>query len=163
MATHERNLLKMAFTTDFSQIKEHPEFKAQPYEMIVFDAREETNRNGNQCIVIDYVVRNDIRQDMQNMHLWDRQYKTSTGKYHNGILMGKAKAFGIKEGKQYESFEAFLNDFKGKTAKVTVKLTEYGAEARYTNPSALPECHHVWKEKTEATPAAYIGPEDLPF
>ncbi|XHB95921.1 hypothetical protein AAFF39_03840 [Lactococcus garvieae] len=36
----------MAFTTDFSQVQEHAEFKEQPYEMVVFDAKEEPNKNG---------------------------------------------------------------------------------------------------------------------
>lgn len=115
------------FTTDFSEVKEHAEFKEQPYEMIVYDAYEAVNeRNGKKRVVIDYVVRNDIKQEMQNYHLWDEQYPNSqTGKYHIGILMGKAKALGIKEGQHYDSFEAFLNDFKGRTAKVTVKLDEF--------------------------------------
>ena len=73
----------MAFTTDFSQVQEHVEFK-EPYEMIVFDAKEEPNFNGKKRIVIDFVVRNDVKQEKQNAHLWDEQYPlTSTGKYHN--------------------------------------------------------------------------------
>lgn len=153
----------MSFTTDFSQVQEHPEFKAQPYEMIVYDAREETNKNGKTCVLIDYVVRNDVRQEMQNMHLWSRQYKMSDNKYHNGILMGKAKALGIQEGRQYADFDAFLKDFVNKTAKVTVKLGDFGPEARFVNPSALPDCHHVWKEKVESAKADEIETDDLPF
>lgn len=64
----------MAFTTDFSQVQEHAEFKEQPYEMIVFDVKEEPNKNGKKRIVIDFVVRNDVKQEKQNAHLWDEQY-----------------------------------------------------------------------------------------
>lgn len=31
------------FTTDFSEVKEHAEFKEQPYEMIVYDAYQARN------------------------------------------------------------------------------------------------------------------------
>ncbi len=157
------------FTTDFSEVKEHAEFKEQPYEMIVYDAYEAVNdRNGKKRVVIDYVVRNDIKQDMQNYHLWDEQYPNSqTGKYHIGILMGKAKALGIKEGQHYDSFEAFLNDFKGRTAKVTVKLDEYNGnkypKVRYANQSDVPDSHHIWKEKTTGFTQAEIEEDDLPF
>ncbi len=157
------------FTTDFSEVKEHAEFKEQPYEMIVYDAYEAINdRNGKKRIVIDYVVRNDIKQEMQNFHLWDEQYPNSqTGKYHIGILMGKAKALGIKEGQHYDSFEAFLNDFKGRTAKVTVKLDEYNGnkypKVRYANQSEVPNSQHVWKEKTTGFTQAEIKEDDLPF
>ncbi len=158
----------MAFTTDFSQVQEHAEFKEQPYEMVVFDAKEEPNKNGKKRVVIDFVVRNDVKQEKQNAHLWDEQYPlTDTGKYHNGILMGKAKALGIPEGKQYETFEAFLADFKGKTAKVTVKLEEFNGKknpkVRYMNASELPTCHHVWKEKAPAANTPNLDPDDLPF
>lgn len=156
----------MGFTTDFSDVKEYQEFKEQDYEMIVFDAYEAENKNGKMRVVIDYVVRNDVQQEKQNAHLWDEQYKsTQTGKYHFGILMGKAKALGIPEGKNYDSFEQFLNDFKGRTAKVRVKLEEYNGEkypkVRFTNPSDLQSCHHVWKEQTDA--ATTIAEDDLPF
>ncbi|HEO7869118.1 DUF669 domain-containing protein [Streptococcus agalactiae] len=157
------------FTTDFSEVKEHAEFKEQPYEMIVYDAYEAVNdRNGKKRVVIDYVVRNDIKQEMQNYHLWDEQYPNSqTGKYHIGILMGKAKALGIKEGQHYDSFEAFLNDFKGRTAKVTVKLDEYNGnkypKVRYANQSEVPNSQHVWKEKTTGFTQAEIKEDDLPF
>lgn len=157
------------FTTDFSEVKEHAEFKEQPYEMIVYDAYEAINdRNGKKRIVIDYVVRNDIKQEMQNFHLWDEQYPNSqTGKYHIGILMGKAKALGIKEGQHYDSFEAFLNDFKGRTAKVTVKLDEYNGnkypKVRYANQSDVPDSHHVWKEKATGFTQTEIKEDDLPF
>lgn len=156
----------MGFTTDFSDVKEYQEFKEQDYEMIVFDAYEAENKNGKMRVVIDYVVRNDVQQEKQNAHLWDEQYKsTQTGKYHFGILMGKAKALGIPEGKNYDSFEQFLNDFKGRTAKVRVKLEEYNGEkypkVRFTNPSDLQSCHHVWKEQTDA--ATVIEEDDLPF
>ncbi|HEN0601761.1 TPA: DUF669 domain-containing protein [Streptococcus agalactiae] len=157
------------FTTDFSEVKEHAEFKEQPYEMIVFDAYEAVNeRNNKKRVVIDYVVRNDIKQEMQNFHLWDEQYPNSqTGKYHIGILMGKAKALGIKEGQHYDSFEAFLNDFKGRTAKVTVKLDEYNGnkypKVHYANQSEVPNSQHVWKEKTTGFTQAEIKDDDLPF
>ncbi|HEQ4108088.1 TPA: DUF669 domain-containing protein [Streptococcus pyogenes] len=157
------------FTTDFSEVKEHAEFKEQPYEMIVYDAYEAVNeRNGKKRVVIDYVVRNDIKQEMQNYHLWDEQYPNSqTGKYHIGILMGKAKALGIKEGQHYDSFEAFLNDFKGRTAKVTVKLDEYNGnkypKVRYANQSDVPNSYHVWKEKATGFTQAETEEDDLPF
>lgn len=157
----------MGFTTDFSEVKEFSDFKEQDYEMIVFDAYEAENKNNKMRVVIDYVVRNDVQQEKQNAHLWDEQYKSSqTGKYHMGILMGKAKALGIPEGKHYDSFEAFLNDFKGRTAKIRVKLEEYNGDkypkVRYTNPTDIPSCRHVWKEKTGAV-STTINEDELPF
>lgn len=156
------------FTTDFSNVQEFSEFKEQPYEMIVFDAYEAPNNNGKMRVVIDYVVRNDVQQEKQNAHLWDEQYRQKdTNKYHMGILMGKAKALGIPEGKHYDSFEVFLNDFKGRVAKVTVKLDEYNGEkrpkARFTNTSDFPSCHHVWKEKNNNLQATDLKDDELPF
>lgn len=155
------------FTTDFSNVQEFSEFKAQPYEMIVFDAYESANVNGKMRIVIDYVVRNDVKQEKQNAHLWDEQYRQKeTNKYHMGILMGKAKALGIPEGKHYDSFEAFLNDFKGRVAKVTVKLDEYNGQKRpkvnFVNASEFPNPHHTWKEKKNEQVFS-IQEDDLPF
>ena len=158
----------MAFTTDFSQVQEYSEFKAQPYEMIVVDAYEGVNDyNGKKRIVIDYVVRNDVQQEKQNAHLWDEQYPSrETGKYHNGILMGKIKALGIQEGKSYESLDAMLKDLIGKTAKVTVKLDEYNGKVRpkvrFTNPTEFPNVQHEWKNKPEIA-ATQIEEDDLPF
>ena len=158
----------MAFTTDFSQVTEYAEFKAQPYEMIVFDAYEAVNeRNGKKRIVIDYVVRNDVQQEKQNSHLWDEQYPSrETGKYHNGILMGKVKALGIQEGKSYADLNAMLKDLIGKPAKIVVKLEEYNGNSypkvRYTNATDLPNVQHQWKEQP-ALAATQIEEDDLPF
>ena len=157
----------MAFTTDFSQVQEYADFKEQDYEMIVFDAKEDTNKNGKKRIVIDYVVRNDVQQDKQNSHLWDEQYPSKdTGKYHIGVLMGKVKALGIQEGKSYASLDALLKDMIGRPAKIRVKLEEYNgnhySKVRYTNATNFPNIAHQWKEANPAT-VTEIQEDDLPF
>lgn len=158
----------MAFTTDFSEVQEFADFKAKEYEMIVFDAYEEENKDGtNKAVVIDYVVRNDVDQDKQNAHLWDRQWRSKeTGKYHMGFLMGKAKALGIPEGKKYNNMEEFLADFKGRAAKIKVKLEEYNGQeyprVQYTNATAFPQINHEWKE-APAGAGLDIQDDDLPF
>lgn len=159
----------MAFTTDFSNIKEFSDFKEKFYEMIVYDAYEDVSQGGKKHIVIDYVVRNDIDQDKQNAHLWDRQYRMrDTGKYHVGILMSKVKALGIQEGKSYESIEDLLKDFIGRPAKIKIELQEYNGQkyprAKYTNATDFPNVQHQWKDKpTFGISADNLKEDELPF
>ncbi|XHB95920.1 hypothetical protein AAFF39_03835 [Lactococcus garvieae] len=59
-----------------------------------------------------------MKQEKQNAHLWDEQYPlTDTGKYHNGILMGKAKALGIPEGNNTKHLKLSLQILKEKLQK----------------------------------------------
>lgn len=157
----------MAFTTDFSQVQEFTEFKEQDYEMIVFDAYEQPNKNGKKRIVIDYVVRNDVKQEKQNAHLWDEQYPSKdTGKYHMGMLMGKVKALGIPEGKSYQTLDDLLKDMINRPARVRVKLEEYNGnkypKVRFTNKTEMTNVQHQWKEPINVE-VTEIAEDDLPF
>lgn len=156
----------MAFTTDFSNVNEYAEFKAQDYEMVVVDAREEEyGQEGKKRITIEFVVRNDVDQEKKNAHLWDSHYKgRETGKYNMDIIMGRAKALGFEEGKEYQTLEAFLKDFVGRTARVRVKLEEYNGNenprVHFLNPTKFPENNHIFNKPVDAP---VIVEEDLPF
>ena len=157
------------FTTDFSNVKEFTEFKEQFYEFIVKDIYEEQAKSGNMGVIIELVVRNDVKQEMQNFRIWDSQYKVlSTGKYDFDKLMAKASAF-IGQTKNYSSFEEFLNDFKGRVAKGKVFLDDFNGKKTpkiaYFNKTDFPNIAHKWKEKTDSAgfSQANIQEDDLPF
>lgn len=157
------------FTTDFSNVKEFTEFKEQFYEFIVKDIYEEPAKSGNMGVIIDLVVRNDVKQEKQNAHVWNSQYKVlSTGKYDFDKLMGKASAF-IGQTKNYSSFEEFLNDFKGKVAKGKVYLDDFNGKKNpkiaYFNKTDFPNIAHVWKEPNNPNglSQADLKDDDLPF
>lgn len=89
-----------------------------------------------------------------------------------------AKTFGLQDGKDYASFEDFLNDFSGKVAKVQVKNeeSEYNGK-KYENTnikkfeaSAFPQLQHVWKTNSKEETSDFgpsssidISDDDLPF
>lgn len=159
----------MAFTTNYSNIQEYQEFKEQFYEFIVKDAYEEKAKSGNHCITLELVVRNDVKQEMQNFRIWDRLYRlTATNKYDIEKLMKKGGSF-IGQEKSYETFEDFINDFKGRVAKGKVFLEEFNGKKTpkvgFFTKTDFPNIAHKWKEKTDSTgfSQANIQEDDLPF
>ena len=160
----------MAFTTDFSEVQEFKSFEEKFYEFIVKDAYEEPTQSGtNHSVTLELVVRNDVKQDMQNFRVWDRQYRlTATNKYDLKQLMGKASAF-IGQEKNYATFEDFINDFKGRAAKGKIKLDNYNGKitpkVQFFNKTDFPNIAHKWKEKTDSAgfSQANIQEDDLPF
>ena len=159
----------MAFTTNYSNIQEYQEFKEQFYEFIVKDVYEEQSKNGNHCITLELVVRNDVKQEMQNFRIWDRLYRlTATNKYDIEKLMKKGASF-IGQEKSYETFEDFINDFKGRAAKGKVFLEEFNGKKKpkvgFFTKTDYPNIAHTWKEKTDSAgfSQANIQEDDLPF
>ncbi|ESV55137.1 hypothetical protein SAG0136_07945 [Streptococcus agalactiae LMG 14747] len=157
----------MAFTTDYSNITEYADWKVQDYEIIVKDVYETTAGTGTKGLVIESVVRNDVKQEKQNAHIWDRHWhRRDTQKFDFASLMRIASALGIPEGKNFNSFEDFMNEFIGKTAKVRIRLREYNGEKQpdvhYYNKTDFPQINHTWKEAVNTTSAPTQEP-DLPF
>ena len=93
--------------------------------------------------------------------------------------MALAKNFGLPDGKNYDSFDKFLEDFALRTAKVRVKneQSEYNGKT-YDNtnikkfgPSEYPDLQHQWKKKDSSqtdfgrdnSSSINATDDDLPF
>lgn len=109
------------FTTDFSEVNDFGGVADGTYEAVVKKAEEGVNKNGKSRINFDLVIRRDVDQKFGGAHIFDEMYPSKeTGKYNKGILMTFAKAAGMEDGKSYDDFEDFLNDFVGRPVKVSV-------------------------------------------
>ena len=138
------------------------------YEVIVSKAFEDQAKSGTGFINLHLVIRNDIvGQPQQNRYIFGSIWQSKdTGQYNAGMLNAVAKALKIENGKRYNSMEELLNDFKGKTCKVTIKHEEYNgytnANVKAWEASGYQGCNHVFKED----PMAGFKPadnDDVPF
>lgn len=158
----------MGFTTDYSGITEYADWKVQDYEVVIKDVYETTASTGTTGLVIESVVRNDVKQEKQNAHLWDRHWqRRDTQKYDFKSIMKIANALGIPEGKNYNTFEEFLKEFINKPAKIRIKLREYNGEKQpevhYYNKTEFKDINHTWKEQNLPDQTATTEEPDLPF
>jgi len=163
----------MGFKVDYSEAQEFGTVADGDYEVVVFNAHEDATKGGAEFINFDLIIRNDVNQQYKNSHLFHRVWKSKeNGKYNKGMVMALAKAFGLPDGKDYRSFEDFLNDFATRVAKVRVKneKSEYnGKEYENTNikkfgTSEYPSLQHRFKDAAESpTSTIDIQDDDLPF
>ena len=166
----------MAFTLDFSKADEG-NVADGTYETVISTVAEDAAKTGTEFLNFDLIVRNDVDQKFKNSHIFQKIYRNKeTGKYPEGRLMAIAKAAGLNDGKHYNSFEDFCNDFQGQPIQVTVRTntSEYQGKT-YTDlnvtrggwkKTAFPQVQHQWKkgmEPTSATPAVDVSDDDLPF
>ncbi len=122
------------------------------YEVIVAKAFEDAAKSGTMFINLHLVVRNDIDQKYKNKYIFANIWQSKdTGQYHPGMLNTVAKALRIENGKTYHSLEELLNDFKGRTARVTVKHEEYNGRTyervKAWEPSRFSTCNHQFKNE----------------
>lgn len=170
--------MNMGFKVDYNEAQDFGNVADGDYEVVVFNVTEEATKNGAENINFDLVIRNDVNQSYKNSHLFHKIWKSKeTGKYNLGAVMAMAKNFGLPDGKNYESFDAFLQDFALRTAKVRVKneQSEYNGKT-YDNTnikkfgqSAFPEMQHQFKKKESPQndfgrdSSINISDDDLPF
>lgn len=163
----------MGFKVDYSEAQEFGTVADGDYEVVVFNAHEDATKGGAEFINFDLIIRNDIQQSFKNSHLFHRVWKSKeTNKYNKGMVMALAKAFQLPDGKEYQSFDDFLNDFAMRVGKVRVKNeeSEYNGK-KYENTnikkfgsSEFPNLQHQFKSKTESPASAItIQDDDLPF
>lgn len=144
--------------------------KEGDYEILVAKAKQDQTKGGTDCINMQLVVRNDIDQQYKNKCIFNSMFKgRETGQYHSGMLNTMAKALKIENGKRYDSLDALLADFVGKTAKVTIKHETYNDKTnervKAWKATDFTACNHVFKDKDAAVTG--ISPvddgEEIPF
>lgn len=168
------------FKVDYKEAQEFGNVADGDYEVVIFNVTEEATKSGAENINFDMVIRNDIDQKYKNSHLFHKVWKAKeTGKYNLGAVMALAKNFGLPDGKSYESFDKFLEDFALRTAKVRVKneQSEYNGKT-YDNTnikkfgaSDFPDLQHQWKKKESSQTdfgrdngsSINVTEDDLPF
>lgn len=174
----------MSFKVDYSKITD-TNVENGDYEVLISNVEEGANQNtGAEYVNFDMVIRNDISdQKFQNAHVFHRIYRNKkTGEYPDSMIFQIAKAAGMEDGKQYNSFEDFMNDMVGKPLKVRVRneSSEYKGKT-YENLNVkrwgktnFPSVQHVWPDKMKpqnnTNPQAAqnketidIQDDDLPF
>lgn len=162
-----------AFKVDYNEAQEFGNVADGDYEVVVARVNEDATKGGAEFINFDLVIRNDISQPFANSHVFHKIWKAKeTGKYNRGSVMNLAKMFQLPDGKEYPSFEDFLNDFHLKTAKIRVKneTSEYNGKT-YENLNvkkfgltSFPSLQHQFKGSVAPTrPSIDISDDDLPF
>ncbi len=139
------------------------------YEVVVTKAFEDATPNGAIFINLHLVVRNDIDQANKNRYVFGSIWQSKeTGQYHPGMINTVAKALRIENGKRFNTLQEMLNDFVGKTARVTVKHEEYNGKtnARIQNweQSRFIQCNHQFKlEDIQLEGLHPVSNDDIPF
>ncbi|WP_283679931.1 DUF669 domain-containing protein [Lentilactobacillus sp. Marseille-Q4993] len=170
----------MSFKIDYSKISD-TNVQDGDYEVLISKVEEGANPNtGSEYVNFDMVIRNDIAdQKFQNAHVFYRVYRNKqTGEYPDSMIFQVAKAAGMNDGKQYNSFEEFMNDMAGKPLKVRVKneTSDYKGKT-YENLNVkrwgithYPDVQHQWptdmqpQSATKNTDDAItIDDEEMPF
>lgn len=161
------------FKIDYEDIKEFGDLEPGEYEVVVHTAIENVTNNGAIFMDIQLVVRNDIQQKFKNFRIFHKVFQSKAdGQYHMGFINAMAKAFQIPDGKQLNSVDALLNEFKGKAAKVRIDNREYNgkkyAEVKQWYVSSFPQVNHQWKgADSPNTPGVQdfhpISNDDVPF
>ncbi|HZJ77135.1 MAG TPA: DUF669 domain-containing protein [Oscillospiraceae bacterium] len=147
--------------TDFGTIEEGE------YEVIVTKAFEDAARSGTLFINLHLVIRNDIEQPNKNRYIFGSIWQSKqTGEYHSGMINAVAKALRIENGKKFNTLEELLEDFLGKTARVTVGHEEYNgktnARVQKWEQSKFEICNHQFKN-IDTEGFTTINDDDLPF
>lgn len=174
----------MAFVMDYSKATEGGVTDGT-YEVVIKSAQFKLTKNEKQYINFDLVIRNDIEQHYQNMHIFSKDWpKKGTRDYNMGYLLMIGMNAGIPDKKKFASIDDMLADLAGKPVKVSVKNedSEYNGNT-YTNlniekwaKSNFPEVQHKWKAENggsddtqmadpfaESSESVNISDDDLPF
>ncbi len=138
------------------------------YEVVVAKAFEDVSKNGSVFINLHLVVRNDIDQKYKNKYIFASIWQSKeTGQYHSGMINTVAKALQIENGKKFNTLEELLDDFKFKTARVTVGHEEYNnkvsARVQRWEQSNFETCNHQFKKEKFAGFTEDTNEDDIPF
>jgi len=162
------------FTLDFSQANDG-NIADGTYEAVINHVNEDAASTGSEFLNFDLIVRNDIDQPYKNSHIFHRIWRAkATGKYNQGMIMAIAKAASMQNGKHYNDFDDFMDDYAHQPVKVTIKneTSEYNGKT-YENVNVkrwqttdFPQVAHQWKKgkaPNQAPDNIKIDNEDLPF
>lgn len=171
----------MGFSNNYSEARENT-FDTKPegeYEVIIKDIREHeyTNKDGEKKsrLAVKLLIRNDVDQPCKNGWLFhsyfQRKTPTKQDECTSGFsfdqLMWLAKQAGVPDGKNYESFEEFLNDLIDKCVRVEMVLDGerlYKGRPQETisaiMQSKFPECRHKYQTEPAAAGTYAAKPQD---
>lgn len=156
------------FKVNYDEVVEFKDIEPGEYEVIVVQSIENVTPNGAQHMDIQLVIRNDIEQKFKNQRLFHKVFQSKADQtYHPGFVNQMAKAFQIPDGKQFNSVEDILNEFKGKPAKVRVENREYNGKT-YTDVkqwyiTSFPQINHQFKENEKVQDFHQVSNSDIPF
>lgn len=122
------------------------------YEVIIKSCNEDATNGGTIYINMPLIIRNDVDQPYQNKYIFHSIWKTKqTGEYNMKAINTIAKAVGIENGQKFDSFEALLDAFKGRVARITIKHEQYNNKTNervaFWNPTRTQICNHQFKDK----------------
>lgn len=150
----------MAFSTDYSEVKEFELVPPGEYEVIIMTIEERTTPNGKTGLNLKLVIRNDVEQNSKNRYLfhtlWKRREPTQADMQVQGYgfnqIMQLAKAAKLPSGKSYENVNALCADLIGHPMRVTINHEEWNSKmrenVRFMNATSYPEVKHIFKSST---------------
>ena len=162
------------FNLDFSKAQQRGEVKDGTYEAVVNKVVENATPSGSEFIDIELIIRNDVDQPCQNMHLFPKVWKAKKdNKYNMGMVMAIAQALGLEDGKTYNGLEEFFADMVLKPVRVTVKNEESNGYRntnvkRWEQTQVKGVMNHKFKNGDEPSfgpdrPTVTVQKDDLPF
>lgn len=162
------------FNLDFSKATQTGGVKDGTYEVVVNRASEEATQGGAEYIELDLIIRNDIQQLCQNMHLFPKVWKSKKdNQYNMGMIMTIAQALGLEDGKSYSGLDELFTDMVLRPVNVVVKNEESNGyknlNVKRWSPSRFKEMNHQFKNGDEPSfgrdknVAPTVGDDDLPF
>lgn len=113
--------IKMSYNTGFTVTPEGV------YTVLVEDISVETAKNGKEYLVLKLAVQNSESVKTIRMTYWQNQ---DTGEYRLYDLMNIAKAYGIPEETEYQSYDEFFSALSEHSDKPISVRVEH-----YTNPN----------------------------
>lgn len=191
----------MGFSNNYSEAREST-FDTKPegeYEVIIKEIKEYAYKNSEgeskSRLAVKLLIRNDVDQPCKNGWLFHSYFQRKaptkqdecTNGFSYGSLMWLSQQAGVPDGKNYESFEEFLNDLIDRCIRVKMELDYkrlYKGTPQETISAIMKtrflECKHEYKPDpstaaetyaakaqdsfSAALPAAdLIDDDDLPF
>ena len=157
------------FTINHDDVMDFGMVEEGEYEVIVFKAFEDAAKSGTMFINLHLIIRNDIDQKHKNQYIFGSIWQSKeTGQYHSGMINTVAKALGIENGKRFNTLQELLDDFKLRTARVTVKHEEYNGKTNVRvqrwEPSRFPNSQHQFKVDDIPVDGFHpVSNDDIPF
>lgn len=150
----------MAFSTDYSEVKEFELVPPGEYEVIIMSIEERTTPNGKTGLNIKMVIRNDVEQSSKNRYLfdtfWKRREPTKADMQVQGYgfnqIMQLAKAAKLPSGKSYETVADLCADLIGHPMRVNINHEEWNGKmrenVRFMNMTKYPDVKHIFKDSS---------------
>lgn len=76
--------------------------KEGDYECVLRVCEIGATRAGTECIICDFMVRNDVEQENQNRHVFKRFYRDEEGRWPAEKIGKMANALGVEKGSSFE-------------------------------------------------------------